>query len=158
MCPKLMCRWCGQTWQSTTQAGYHHNIQCLKMPLRQKGTRLLNYSPDVVIPRPGQRSIPSNPFQSVPRQPIPRTRPNRVYPTSLPGTSRPQMGRDLPVSAQLSNKNYYQTTHVVYDLQGIPTYQDRPIKMQRLADDYQVSHVGYDLSGDPIYMNNGSEI
>ena len=67
------------------------------------------------------------------------------------------MGRDLPVSAQLPNKNYYQTTHVVYDLQGIPTYQDRPIKMQRLADDYQVSHVGYDLSGDPIYMDNGSE-
>ena len=67
------------------------------------------------------------------------------------------MGRDLPVSAQLPNKNYYQTTHVVYDLRGIPTYQDRPIKMQRLADDYQVSHVGYDLSGDPIYMNNGSE-
>ena len=46
-----------------------------------KGTRLLNYLSDVVMPRPGQRSIPSNLSQSGPRQPIPRTRPNHVYPT-----------------------------------------------------------------------------
>ena len=38
------------------------------------------------------------------------------------------MGRGIPVSAQIPTKNYYQTTHV-----------------------------GYDLSGDPIYMDNGSE-
>lgn len=109
-------------------------------------------SPDVIIPRPNQRIIPTNPFQSVPCQPISRTRPDGMYPTSSPGTSRPQKGRDISVSAQLHNNNDYQSTHVIYDLNGLSTYEERPTKMQRLVKDYQVSHVGYDLYRDHIYL------
>ena len=54
------------------------------------------------------------------------------------------MGRGVPVSNPLKTDGSYQEIHIGYDLQGEPTFEEEPNKLQRLEESHKVCHVGYD--------------
>ena len=115
------------------------------MPLRQRGTKLQAYSPEVLLSIPGgprQRSIYPPPAQTLPRQYPTRPGRGRGYPVSQPGALRQNLGRGVPISKPLPMGGSYQATHIGYDLQGEPMFGEQPNKMQRLEDEYKVCHVG----------------
>ena len=153
-CPKLTCRWCGLSWNSVNQSGYHHNTSCPKMPTRQRGTAYQRFSPAVSVPSmegQGQRSLYSPPTRPLPRQYVQRSGFGRGFPVSQSVPIRTPMGRGITMGNSFRPAVTYQSTHVGFDLQGDPVFEERPVKIQRVDDSYQVHHVGYDLNSEPMY-------
>ena len=146
-CPSLSCKWCGQNYKSVSELGYHHNSQCVKMPVRQRN-KFQSFSPIAYAPTSAQvpRSGYVPPTQTRPY--APRFGPSRDF--QVPQSGFPTMGRGFPIPSR-SRAQEYQTTHVGYDIQGDPVFEEQPVKMRRLEEVYQVQHVGYDLNGDAVY-------
>ena len=97
------------------------------------------------------RSVYVPPTWSQPRQYVPRSGFGRGLPVSQSAPNRTTMGRGITRGNLFRPTTTYQSTHIGFDLQGEPMFEDLPVKIQKIEESYQVHDVGYDTRGEPMY-------